>query len=575
MAQVFQVTRQSSRNNQSGKEIAWYDVVYVDAKGNIKTQSFQSDPNNQNRVLSEEESQAVAKQWARDNAPDVEGFKVGSAFDPKTSRDTLFQTLVPNLVTRKWEPVGGPVATSDQARSAGVNAVNSPPASGSSTNASSANAAESRLPSSPPPLTASSAPGLPSVDFLAHALLDGSGGENFAGENAAKAKAGDPTAIAVQNRALQIATERGFFGGKKTDTPSTPAAPGAPTGGTPTPPAGGTPTSGLPEAPIAIDPTKLDSDEMYNLVKAGYGWAAMYLKDKELGPLIRRAAAEGWGKDEIAGAVQNTKWWQNTNETARNFDIDKAKDPATQATLVSRRMQDINSAALQMGLNIAGIVDLGEFGRYNKSYYMAVQSLREAWTKDQINTALFEEGGFDPTKAQKAGAVKQQAYTLKALSAEYMLPMSDETANRYSQDMITGKMTEDTFKAILTDQAKMRFPTLAPLIDRGATPWKFFDSYRTAVANTLEMDANQVDFMDPHFSEVLDYKDPSTGQSRFMTLTEAVSWAKSRSGWDFTQQAADAAQRASKGLFWSFDNVNSSSGSSGSSVSPDYSKPWN
>lgn len=570
MAQVFDV-RASKLYRVPGTEDSYNSVIvrWLTADGTFQEKTFASG-------TSPEED---AKAWAAQNVPDLStsGYRLTTqtGFFGGNESKTQFGFEKANPKTGKWEVVKGvAVASQQEAIQVASSRFGATLVAPSEAIGSSANAAESRLPQAPPVLLGPDLPpatpkagapqssgGLPSVDTAAQWLLDG---RPEMADNAAKAKAGDPTALAVQNRALEIATERGFFG-----TPQPPPTGGAPTGETPT---GGAPLAGMPEAPIQIDPTKLDSDEMYNLVKAGYGWAAMYLKDIELGPLIRRAAAEGWGQNEIDGAIQNTRWYQNTGTTARNWDISKAKDPATQATLVQRRLAEINTGAMALGLNITGVVDLGEFGRYNKAYYMAVQSLREGWTDQMLKTAVIEEGGFDPTKAQRAGVLKQQAYALKKQAAEYMLPMSDETANRYAGEMLTGKMTEDTFVAILTDQAKMRFPTLAALIDRGATPWKFFDSYRSVIADTLEMDDNQVDFMSPQFSEVLDYVDPASGQTRFMTLTEARTWAKNRSGWDFTQQAADAAQRASKALFWSFDTP--AGGSSTKSISPAYSQPW-
>lgn len=59
-----------------------------------------------------------------------------------------------------------------------------------------------------------------------------------------------------------------------------------------------------------------------------FGW--LYA-DAELGPVLRRAAAEGWSDTRLEGEVQKTAWWKTHSEAARSYLQLAATDPAETA----------------------------------------------------------------------------------------------------------------------------------------------------------------------------------------------------------------------------------------------------
>lgn len=310
---------------------------------------------------------------------------------------------------------------------------------------------------------------------------------------------------------------------------------------------GGAPS--MPEADTVDTPEEIDA-----YVRATYGYLAGYLQDPEIGPILRQAATEGWDENRLMGAVSGTSWYQNTTKNARQFDALKNMDPATWQQQVNNQLELIRRQAKMLGLTISGRIELGEFGSYDRDYYMAVQSLREGWDPQKLATAIFNEGAFRPDQAQQTGQIKTTASKIKSLASEYMLTVSDATANQYAQQIILGQLDEGAVATIFADQAKGRFPSLADQIDKGIRPAQFFDSYQQQIAAMLEIDPDQVDLMSPKWAKIIDNQ-RSDGTRSPMTLSETMDYVRSTPEWDRTDNAMKDAAYAAELLGKTFGKV--------------------
>lgn len=79
--------------------------------------------------------------------------------------------------------------------------------------------------------------------------------------------------------------------------------------------------SAIPAVTSAPAPASSQSADLAASLYAGMAWA---LKDPELGPVLTKAAQEGWDKNRLRGAVLGTNWFK-TNGTAKVAAVLKEK----------------------------------------------------------------------------------------------------------------------------------------------------------------------------------------------------------------------------------------------------------
>src|SRR5690242_1146354 len=63
-------------------------------------------------------------------------------------------------------------------------------------------------------------------------------------------------------------------------------------------------------------------------IAADYGYVGAILDNPEVGQVLRTAAAQGWTKERLQGAIFNTNWWRNTSASQRAWEVLKSTDPA-------------------------------------------------------------------------------------------------------------------------------------------------------------------------------------------------------------------------------------------------------
>jgi hypothetical protein len=126
---------------------------------------------------------------------------------------------------------------------------------------------------------------------------------------------------------------------------------------------------------------------------------------------------------------------------------------------------------------------------------------------------------------------------LKEQAGQYYVPMSDQALQGWTQKIIGGQITADSFSAYLKEQAKSLFPGLANAIDQGITVQHYTDPYRQIAAQTLELNPDSVDFSSPKFSPALYQKDAKTGANTSMTLSDFGTYLRGLPDYAKTNQA--------------------------------------
>lgn len=276
--------------------------------------------------------------------------------------------------------------------------------------------------------------------------------------------------------------------------------------------------------------------------KQMYGYLGWYVDHPEIGPIILRAAQEGWTPERLQAELQNTTWWRNTTDTARAFDALERSDPAQINRLLGAKVLDVTNMAGQMGASISTA----------RSWQLARDALRLGWNESQVRLAVAAEMQYQPGALQgQAGNLMTQ---IRQLADRYFVPFSEETAFNWARDVLSGRQTLEGVTAMITQLSAERFPHLAEQIREGVVPADYFRSHQQMIAQVLEVSPDSIDFQsDPKWMRVIGFPDPKAGgQVRPMSISEAATHARMQPEFQGTRNARQSANEMAGAIAQSF-----------------------
>lgn len=271
--------------------------------------------------------------------------------------------------------------------------------------------------------------------------------------------------------------------------------------------------------------------------KSLYGYLGWFVDHPVIGPIILQAAQEQWDIGRLQGALAKTSWWKKTSETARRWDALVASDPATAERRRDETSVSIGLLAARLGMRL-GNQRLSEISQ---------SATRFGWNEQEIQLALAAEMKFNPHE-NEGGIMGKYMATVKALAAQYMVPINEQQAWQWSRRLVSGASTIEAVQAQFTSLAKARFPQLSKEIDQGVTPGDFFTPYRNAIAEQLEVAPEAVNLMDSKWAPVVSFRSEKRGELRPMTVSEATRFARMQPGWGNTENAKETVAQASQAM---------------------------
>lgn len=274
------------------------------------------------------------------------------------------------------------------------------------------------------------------------------------------------------------------------------------------------------------------SQQIKDTVAAQYGYLSGFLDNPEIGPILQKAAKEGWDIDRLQGAVYATNWYKTHAAVTRTFDSQTKLDPATQQRQIMAQADDILAQSRRAGITLD----------HTTLAKLAWTSLRYGWSGQQLTNAILAQGKMD-LSGKTAGGALTTVDALKEQASQYLVPVSDQTLAKWTKDIAAGNLTEQDFTGYLKEQAKSLFPGLATAIDSGVTVAHYVDPYKQIAAQTLEVPPEQVNFMDPKWGKALFQTDPKTGARTSMSLADWQNTLRTDPvyGYDKTSQARSTA----------------------------------
>lgn len=306
---------------------------------------------------------------------------------------------------------------------------------------------------------------------------------------------------------------------------------------------GGTINAASPTTPSGQTLSMSDIPAVQQYIRSNFGTDAWLLDIPDVATVLEQAVVNGDSAEQVQAAIQQTNWWKTTSQAVKNYEQDKANNPAdysftTPGSKAAQTVAQIQSMAGQIGVSLAP----------ETAQELAQNALQFGWSSQQIQQAI---GSHANTSGQGPGNAGGIADQIKAMASSYYMTLTPQALQSWAQNIAAGTQTLQQFQAQMQQNAALKWTGFAGQLQAGNNMVQLTDSLRQEAAKTMEVDPNSIDFMNnPTYSKILDYVPPDTanGVHRVMTLSEMDQYLKSQPAWGYTQAARDSAAQLEQTL---------------------------
>lgn len=251
------------------------------------------------------------------------------------------------------------------------------------------------------------------------------------------------------------------------------------------------------------------------------------------------------GQQRFQAMLENTAWWKKTSDSQRSNELLKKTNPG--------QYRQVRQQTIDYLKNVAG--ELGVEEGDQRLFIIAERAMSLGWSKDEMKRYLAADikivGGVAGGKPGMAAVTVDQ---LKEQAAQYLVPMSDATLQTWTQQVLKGQVPLEAFGSYLKEQAKSLFPGLKTAIDSGVTVAQYVSPYRELAAQTLEINPNEINFLDPKWSSAL-FQQGKDGSRTSMSLADWQISLRKRPEFAKTRGAIDQAANFATSLATTFGKI--------------------
>jgi hypothetical protein len=149
-----------------------------------------------------------------------------------------------------------------------------------------------------------------------------------------------------------------------------------------------------------------------------------------------------------------------------------------------------------------------------------------------ISPRIAKIGNIDFAMGEAANTISK----LKSTAADFGVSYGPDWFTQSAKDVLTGVVDADTLTQAIKDLSKSRYPTLAKQIDAGYTVKQIASPYLQSMANTLEINPNDISLDDPTIKQAFTSLN-SEGQPITKPLWEFEKELRRDERWRFTKNA--------------------------------------
>lgn len=296
-------------------------------------------------------------------------------------------------------------------------------------------------------------------------------------------------------------------------------------------------------APAGLPPNATP-EQIDAYIRENFPQAAGFLDVPELRSVLIEAARGSWTPTKLQAEMQATQWWRTNGASVRQYFAVRNTDPATFQAMVDAKLAEIRPQMLQLG--VTGV----------DPRQLAEDAIKFGWTGDELRQrlALHLIDQSNRTGLAQDSAPDVMADQIMSMARnEYLVPFNRQDAERWAVEIYAGNRTEEQMRSFLARQSEARFPGLTA---QGITPGEYLAPVRNVIAETLELNPADIDFLDRRWSGVLEVPNDNTGGGfRPMTISEAQRWARSQPAYSYTQGAGREAAGMAEAITRTFGAV--------------------
>lgn len=249
--------------------------------------------------------------------------------------------------------------------------------------------------------------------------------------------------------------------------------------------------------------------------------------------------------------LQNSDWYQKNTDDYRKYQVNKTKNPATFEADLQDNAGKITAQYRAMGIQLSP-EDARKYAEQMMMKSQVVKGKTVLYNQTWLNKTMAD--AIDFTKTRKIGnttvfdlegkleTVAQSLYKT-AWDYGYQNSTSNEGFNKWMQNsvrgLVSGEMTIEQVDDELQKRAISMFPGLANQITQGKTLREAADPWVRALADTWEMDPNDIDLNDDYVFKALNQQNEK-GEFQPMNLAEAKTLGrKNKEKWLRTSKAKE------------------------------------
>jgi len=249
--------------------------------------------------------------------------------------------------------------------------------------------------------------------------------------------------------------------------------------------------------------------------------------------------------------IKGTSWYRDQTDTQRQFDFAKATNPGQFAADLQKNASNIVKQFASMGLPISAS-EAVEYANNMMKQAIIKDGKVVRFDQDYLNKLMADSIKFVKTNSIDgrvvytglAGKLETMAGKLYGMARDYGFQQTTSNASfdkwfeASMKGLVAGTLNPEDVDNDLQARAKSFAPGLAKFIDQGQTLREAADPWLKAVADTWEMDIDQVDLNDDYVRRAINMQDEK-GNFTTMNLYDTKKLARRSAKWDTTQTAKE------------------------------------
>jgi LysM repeat protein len=264
----------------------------------------------------------------------------------------------------------------------------------------------------------------------------------------------------------------------------------------------------------------------------------------DVGPMVTDPAL-------MEAIVKGTSWYRDQTDTQRTYDYYRATNPGQFAADLQKNASNIVKQYASMGLNISANEAI-EYANNMMKQVIIKDGKVVRFDQDYLNKLMADSIKFVKTNSIDgrvvytglAGKLETMASKLYTMARDYGFEQTTSNANfgkwfeASMKGLVAGTLNPEDVDNDLQARAKSFAPGLSRFIDQGQTLREAADPWLKAIADTWEMDVDQIDLNDDYVQRAINMQDEK-GNFTTMNLYDTKKLARRSGKWDTTQTAKE------------------------------------